>query len=219
MNVLNNNPFIIKLKEEFEDFESIYYVMELAKGIDLHTYTIEHDNGYLPENVAAGIMRDLFEATDYIHKAGIIHRDIKPENIMVDFQKDMELHSLKMIDFGFATYIQELKKNKVCLGTLNYMAPETFTGNYDQRADIFALGVILYFILSGNLPFYSDDQDIVKRNTINCEIDIETEDAFFNKSSEAKDLISRLIVKDPKDRITLQDALIHPWILKYSKKK
>lgn len=219
MKVLNNNPYIIKLREEFEDFESIYYVMELAPKTDLHTYTVTHEGGFLPEAVAASIMRDLFEATDYIHKAAIVHRDLKPENIMVNFENDMELQSLKIIDFGFATYVQEIKKSKLCLGTLNYMAPESFTGVYDHRVDIFALGVILYFILSGNLPFYSDDQDVVKRNTINCELNIESEDAFFSKSNEAKDLISKLIVKDPKDRITLEEALVHPWIIKFSPKK
>ena len=216
MKVLNSNPFIVQLKEEFEDFENFYYVMELAAGTDLLSYTNRCEKGYLPENVAARIMRGLFEATDYIHKAGIVHRDFKPENIMVDFENGFQLQSLKIIDFGFATYIQEIKKNRVCVGTLNYMAPESFSGNYDQGVDIFSLGVILYFIISGTLPFYSDDQDIVKRNTLNCELDIETDDCFFDKSKEVIDLITKLIVRDPKDRISLQDALVHPWILKHT---
>lgn len=219
MKVLDNNPYIIKLKEEFEDFESLYYVMELATGTDLHTCTLKHDHGCLPENVASRIMRVLFEAVNYIHKAGIAHRDLKPENIMVDLQNDVELLSLKIIDFGFAIYIQEIKKTRVSVGTLNYMAPESFSNNYDEKVDIFALGIILYFILTGNLPFANDEQEIVRRNTINCEVNIFSEDLFFNHSDEVKDLLSRLIVKDPKQRISLQDALIHPWILNYAKKK
>lgn len=193
--------------------------MELATGTNLLTYVTRSDKGFLNESLAANIMRDLFEATEYIHRAGIIHRDLKPENIMVDIQNEKDLKSLKIIDFGYATYIQELKKSKFCLGTLNYMAPEAFTDNCDQRADIFALGVIFYFILSGTLPFQSDINEVVIRNTINCHLNINTDEAFQSKSEEAKDLIRQMIVKNPKERISLQDALLHPWILAKAKKK
>lgn len=211
MKVLDS-PYVIKFFEDIENVEYQYYIMEAGEGKDLMTFTGMQNGGCLPEAMAAQIVNALLEAFEYIHKVGIVHRDLKPENILVDFGEDQLLKSLKIIDFGFATYIQDIKKTACPVGTLNYMAPESFTKSYDERVDIFALGVILYFLSSGLLPFFSEEPEIVIRNTQECLIYLESDENFLSKSDELKDLITQILQRDPNDRISITDALKHPFV-------
>lgn len=218
MRVLDS-PYVIKFYEDIENVEHQYYIMEAGAGRDLMTFAGAQPGGCLSEPLTAQVMRALLEAVDYIHSAGIVHRDLKPENILVDFGEDGALKSLKIIDFGFATYIQDIRKTVCPVGTLNYMAPESFTKAYDERVDVFALGVILYFLSSGLLPFFSEEPELVIRNTQECLIYLESDENFLAKSDELKDLITKLLQRDPNDRISVADALVHPFIADSRKSK
>ena len=93
------------------------------------------------------IFKSLLLAISYCHEKDVVHRDIKPENIMITSD-----HEIKFVDFGLAS-IKKSKNALKCVGTLYYMAPEVFRGNYDEKCDMWSLGVLLYVLLSGYLPF------------------------------------------------------------------
>lgn len=142
---------IIRYYETYDSKDNIYIVTEYVKDGDLFDHIL--NNGFIEEYEASLVIRQLIQAINYLHNTGIIHRDLKPENIMVEKDDKEHLRTVKIIDFGFSCLVENLKKNSICCGTPNYVAPEVFGSAYDQRSDVFSIGVILYLILRGNLPF------------------------------------------------------------------
>ena len=141
-----DHPNIVKYYETYDDQKYIYLVMEFIKGQQLFEKITAQENQTLHEHVAATYMKSLFQAINHCHAQGIIHRDIKSENIMIT-----DSGSVRLIDFGLS---KASKKNlKTIAGTPYYMAPEVLDGNYGQKADIWSLGVLLYTLVSGYLPF------------------------------------------------------------------
>ncbi len=212
MEVLNHKN-IIKFYEESQNFESILYIIEYVQGHDLFEYIT--DNFPIGETKSSWIMKNLFEAIDYIHSCGIVHRDLKPENIMLETDsKTKRITKIKIIDFGLSCYLDDLKKNKEDLircGTVNYTAPEVFNSDskYDQRSDTFSLGVIMFYLLKGSLPFIHNDSKVIREKIMKGNFNLdETEDI----SVEAQDLIKKLLVSEMEKRISLKDAMNHPWI-------
>lgn len=213
MKVLNH-PNLICVHESFETIEFLYYIIEIVEGQDLYGFV--NDRGYLEEIEANQIMKNIFEAINYLHGLGIIHRDLKPENVMLqlDSSDQSKILEVKIIDFGFSIYYEELKIKKTACGTLNYTAPEILRGEtYDYQCDLFSLGVVMYYLIKGELPFYNDTQEILVKNIVEGNYPMEETEFFLNVSPEAKDLISKLLDVNPKTRITVAEALRHPWIL------
>jgi len=131
---------------------------------------------------------------------------------MIRLGPDGHIQEIKIIDFGFAKLIQPGQLLRETCGTPNYVAPEVLTGKgYDKKADIWSIGIIMYLMLRGVLPFDANDVKTILLNTEKAEIDL-TDDHWHNVSPEARDLIERFLKKDPKDRIDLQVAHEHPWI-------
>jgi len=212
MQVLSHNN-VVKLYQSIETHEYYFHVLELVNGDDLYNYVSKRK--FLDEYEASWIMKNLFDAIDYVHSTGIVHRDLKPENVMLEFNARNEITKVKIIDFGLACYIEDDKAMKARCGTLNYTAPEILTGErYDNRVDIFSLGVIMYFMIRGSLPFYSDDQYIVAKKTVEGDYEMDDDDFFMNVSDNCKGMIKGLLDPEPNNRLNLISAMTNDWIMK-----
>ena len=206
-----DHPNIIKLYETFEDKQYLYLIMEDCSGGELfHRLAMNaKKNKMYTEKDAAKIMKQILEAVNYLHYHGVCHRDLKPENILLSTMD--EFSQLKLIDFGLSKVLKtmdDIMNGQV--GTLYYMAPEVILGNYNEKCDVWSCGVILFIILSGNPPFYSNDEKKLKEKI--CKIDYNFDFPAFSKVSEdAKDLIRQIFVNGER-RPTISDILNSNWI-------
>uniref|UniRef100_A0A8C5LWH0 Calcium/calmodulin dependent protein kinase IV n=1 Tax=Leptobrachium leishanense TaxID=445787 RepID=A0A8C5LWH0_9ANUR len=179
-----SHPNIIKLKEIFETPTEISLVLELVTGGELFDRIVE--KGYYSERDAADAVKQILEAVAYLHENGIVHRDLKPENLL------------------YATPAPDAPLK---------IAPEILRGcAYGPEVDMWSVGIITYILLCGFEPFYDErgDQYMFKR-ILNCDYDF-VSPWWDDVSLNAKDLVKKLIVFDPKKRLTTQQALQHPWV-------
>ena len=225
INILSkvDHPNIIRLYEIFEDERYISLIMEFCQGGELFqkiNELAEKDQSF-SEKEAVKIFKQLMSAVSYCHSQGICHRDLKPENILF-LTKDPN-SPIKIIDFGLSKIFGEIKpimkgnkveKNIMSLrvGTAYYMSPEVLQGNYDNKCDIWACGVILYIMLCGYPPFDGEtENDILK--AISKKKFFFPEEEWKSVSDDAKDLIKHMIC-DPDKRYNAEMILNHPWIEK-----
>ncbi|MFN8421069.1 MAG: serine/threonine-protein kinase [Anaerolineae bacterium] len=165
-----HHPNIIRVFDYGQQFDEAYMVMELVEGQSLDTYIKQY--APLSLEVIRAVMNDLCSALDYAHEQGLVHRDVKPSNVMLQ-PVTAQAHSGRrfdkraiLMDFGVARMITDtshLTESGVLVGTFDYMAPEQITGGreVDRRADIYALGVLLFQMLTGKLPFVGDNPGII----------------------------------------------------------
>ena len=203
-----DHPNIVKFYETYQDDRSFHIVMEYCSGGELLERMT--NQGGFDEQECSVIMEKAFSAVKYLHERGIVHRDIKPENFLFASQDpDAEI---KLIDFGLSKRLTDPNEQLHSkLGTPLYVAPEVLRGQYDYRADYWSLGVTMYIILSGRFPF--DEETTAEL----CSKIIAGKYSFAGEewkaiSKKAKNLISKLLVTDPRKRYTAQQALEHPWI-------
>ena len=201
-----DHPNILKVYEYFESKKKYFIVMEFCRNGDLFGRVEKH--GLLDEALSATVTKQLLSALTYLHSKSIIHRDIKSENLLLS---DSESHSeinIKLIDFNIAT----VKKEKLeTQGTLDYMAPEVFAGNYNEKCDVWGAGVILFSVLTGVLPFGGEDDEEIERNIKTAKVSFD-HPAFASISKQCKSFISKLLEKNPKSRPSAVEALHHDWI-------
>jgi len=202
-----NHPNILCLKEVFEDKKRITLVTELMKGGELLTQL--RKKKLYPEKEACVLARKLLSAIAYLHRNGVVHRDLKPENLL--FTSESEDTEIKIADFGFARYIGEGTLQTPC-GSPAYVAPEIVKEEeYTKSVDIWSLGVIFYIVLCGFPPFYHENTEKIFEQILKGYFDFP--DPYWTRiSSSAKDLITRMLKIDPKERITAEEALKHPWV-------
>eukprot|EP00571_Detonula_confervacea_P010870 CAMPEP_0172300668 /NCGR_PEP_ID=MMETSP1058-20130122/2695_1 /TAXON_ID=83371 /ORGANISM="Detonula confervacea, Strain CCMP 353" /LENGTH=401 /DNA_ID=CAMNT_0013010505 /DNA_START=78 /DNA_END=1283 /DNA_ORIENTATION=+ len=212
---------IVQLVDVFEDAEYVHLVTDLCKGGELFDKIVEKastDNGAscFAEDEAARIMYQILKAVSYMHKKGIAHRDIKPENIL--FETEDEDSPIKIIDFGLSRKhrgrIGEPPMSTV-VGTPYYIAPEVLQKKYDKSCDLWSVGVIAYIILCGYPPFNGASHEKTHKAVIRGRYCFPAED-WKDVSREAMDFIYQMLQMDPRKRMTVEQALNHPWILKHA---
>ncbi|ETI53347.1 CAMK/CAMK1 protein kinase [Phytophthora nicotianae CJ01A1] len=210
---LVHHPNIIRLYDVYEDRQYIFIVTELVSGGELFNRIV--GRARYTEAEARLVMRPLLESVSYLHRLGIVHRDLKPENILCG----EALTDLKIADFGLSKLVHPEELMKMPCGTLNYVAPEVLAlVGYGREADIWSLGVIMYLLLRGELPFYGKAKSEVIQKTLHAEVNLETDSAWRSVSPSGKSLLRGLLTKDPAHRLTAQDALLHEWFLVKSPK-
>jgi calcium-dependent protein kinase len=183
-------------------------VSEYCKGGDLMESLDKYEN--FCEQDAGKIIKRLLSAINYCHEKGIIHRDLKPENLM--FEGDNCPDNIKVIDFGeslFATVKKMVQQKNV--GSLYYMAPEMMISEHNEKCDLWSIGVIAYFLLSGDMAFFGDTAEELKSCVILGEYDYDS-DLWDEISKDARDFIDALLTKDINKRLSAEEALTHPWI-------
>lgn len=203
---LVTHPNIVRLHDVYEDKQHIFIVMELVLGGELFNRIV--GRARYTEAEARLVMQPLLEAVAYLHRLGIVHRDIKPENILCGDH----LNDLKIADFGLSKLVHPEEIMKMPCGTLNYVAPEVLSlVGYGREADIWSVGVIMYLLLRGELPFYGKSKNEIINKTVHAEVSLESDSAWTNVSPAGKSLLKGLLTKEPSKRLTAQDALAHEW--------
>ena len=147
----------------------------------------------------------------YCHAEDIVHKDLKPENILLGKKKNIS--TIKLIDFGTAQKFDRGKKMSSIIGTPYYVAPEVLKGSYDEKCDIWGVGVIMFILLSGTPPFNGKNDDEIMKAVSKGKYEYKPT-KWRGVSDEAKDLIDQMLVLDPDDRISASDALEHKWFSK-----
>ena len=205
-----DHPNIMKVYEYFNNPNCFSIVSELCTGGELYK---KIEDNHLSENVGKYVMKQLLSAVAFCHKNGIIHRDLKPENILLEEEEEAkkEYFTIKVIDFGTSGKIKKGQKYNDVIGTPFYIAPEVLKNKYDEKCDIWSCGVILYVMLSGEPPFYGEDDDEIYNQILITDVKF-SQSEWENISNEAKDLIQKLLTKDFKNRLSAVEAFAHPWI-------
>ena len=202
-----DHPNIIKLFDCYYDRNFYYMVEEYCSGGDLFDY-IQKEKCFT-EKKARIIFKQLLSAVNHLHKKNIVHRDLKPENIVFVKTKDNDIF-IKLIDFG-ASIAFKGKNLSQELGTIYYIAPEVFMNNYNEKADIWSCGIILYTMLCGHPPFCGNDENTIKSKILHSKLTFPTKD-FKNISTEAIDFLKLLLTFDPKKRPSAEEALNNYWL-------
>ncbi|CAD8125723.1 unnamed protein product [Paramecium sonneborni] len=202
-----DHPNIVKLYEIFSDTYSYYLVSEYCEGGEL--FEKIKLVSILTEKQIANFMKQILSAVSYCHQKGIVHRDLKPENILFDQKHDQA--SIKIIDFGASAKLQNFEKLQKRIGTPFYVAPEVLDANYDEKCDIWSLGVILYILLSGYPPFMGLNEQEVLVKVKKGEYVFDPND-WGKVSNTGKDLIRRMLMYNPVIRISAAEAINHEWI-------
>jgi serine/threonine protein kinase len=160
----------------------------------------------LAEHDAANLIHDMILAVRYLHDHGIVHRDLKLENFVLSNDG-----TLKLIDFGLSKHFEEHEMVRHCVGTIDYIAPEILEGQYDHRCDIWSLGIILFMLLTGSKAFRGRNSAEIKR-AIRASEPIYDIQIFKSISPTCKEFLQSMLKKNPAERISLHDALAHPFI-------
>jgi len=181
-----DHPNIVKFYDMYEDEKYIYIVMELLGGGELFDQIMTKE--IFTEKESRDIIAPIFDALIYCHKIGIVHRDIKPENLLFS-SKNLETGIIKVSDFGLARLLTTDQLATTTCGTPGYVAPEIISEKpYNEACDFWSVGVVLFILLSGEPPFYHEDNFELFELIIKCNYDL-SKPAWKNISDEAKDFI------------------------------
>ncbi|CAL8273976.1 unnamed protein product [Merluccius merluccius] len=197
-----NHPNIVKLFEVIETDRTLYLIMEYASGGEVFDYLVAH--GRMKEKEARAKFRQIVSAVQYCHQKHIVHRDLKAENLLLD--ADM---NIKIADFGFSNEFTLGNKLDTFCGSPPYAAPELFQGKkYDgPEVDVWSLGVILYTLVSGSLPFDGQNLKELRERVLRGKYRIP-----FYMSTDCENLLKRFLVLNPAKRGTLEQIMKDRWI-------
>eukprot|EP00299_Pterocystis_sp_00344_P008534 c3280_g1_i2.p1 GENE.c3280_g1_i2~~c3280_g1_i2.p1 ORF type:complete len:382 (+),score=105.29 c3280_g1_i2:286-1431(+) len=207
---LIKHPNVVQMYEVLASKTKIFIVLELVRGGELFDQIVSE--GKFDEKTANWYFRQLVDGVQYCHEQGVCHRDLKPENLLIG-EKDKKL---KISDFGLSVlYHPESQADLLhtTCGTPNYVAPEVLADKgYDgTAADVWSMGVILFVLLAGYLPFDEPTPQLLFKKVAKAEYS-----APKHFSPEAKSLVGRILVPDPKRRITINEIKQDAWFLKYN---
>jgi calcium/calmodulin-dependent protein kinase I len=203
------HPHIVKLFDVFQEDKYYYLVTEFMAGGELFDRIVEKN--FYSEREARDLVKILLESIQYMHDADVVHRDLKPENLLLTSKDDVA--DIKLADFGFAKQVQMDDKGlATACGTPGYVAPEILQAKpYGKAVDIWSIGVITYILLCGYPPFHDDNQGVLFRKIKTGQFEFDSP-YWDNVSSEAKDLILKMLVLNPNERWTAPQLLEHTWI-------
>ncbi|KAF7804200.1 calcium-dependent protein kinase 20-like [Senna tora] len=224
MHHLAGHPNVVQIVGAYEDAVAVHVVMELCAGGELFDRIVQR--GHYSEKKAAELARLIVRVVEACHSLGVMHRDLKPENFL--FTSQEEEAQLKTIDFGLSVFFRPGETFTDVVGSPYYVAPEVLRKSYGQECDIWSAGVIIYILLSGVPPFWEGENAMPLDSTFQLLSYIETEQGIFEQvlkgeldfvsepwpkiSASAKDLLRKMLVRDPKKRLTAPEVLSHPWI-------
>lgn len=204
---ITDHPNLVKAVDFFSSGGKPHIVLEFIPGGSLRDLIRKHKR--LTELDARPIMRGILHGVAYLHAANIVHRDLKPENILMARRQHP-----KITDFGLATFRNEDKNIHSVVGTPSYVAPEVIRNvPYGPPADVWSCGIILYYMLSGERPFTGESREEIKRSVLEGQLRFPSQ-LFGFCSPEIKHLINAMLNYDPSCRLTADEALKHPWIVR-----
>ncbi|XP_071835082.1 MAP/microtubule affinity-regulating kinase 3-like isoform X3 [Apostichopus japonicus] len=197
-----DHPNIVKLFEVIESEKTLYLVMEYASGGEVFDYLVAH--GRMKEKEARAKFRQIVSAVQYCHQKRVVHRDLKAENLLLD--KDL---NIKIADFGFSNQFTPGSKLDTFCGSPPYAAPELFQGKkYDgPEVDVWSLGVILYTLVSGSLPFDGQNLKELRERVLRGKYRIP-----FYMSTDCENLLKRFLMLNPAKRSTLEGIMKDKWM-------
>lgn len=204
-----NHPFILNFQTAYEDESHYYIVLEQLAGGNVYEWLRNHR--CYTESQARGAMFRVFTALAALESKGVVHRDLKLENLVLEYPTDPS--SVKLIDFGLAAFLGSPRMNMQC-GSPGFVAPEIILKKpYGTRVDMFSAGALLYSMLSGKTPFHreGDTTSQTLYNNKNCHIHFDSA-IWKSISMEARDLVTRLLHRDPTLRYSPEQALMHNWM-------
>ncbi|XP_010278509.1 PREDICTED: calcium-dependent protein kinase 26 [Nelumbo nucifera] len=207
MSRLSGHPNVVYLKAVYEEEDYVHLVMELCAGGELFHRLEKH--GRFSESEARVLFSHLMQVVMYCHDNGIVHRDLKPENILLATRSSSS--PIKLADFGLATYIKPGQSLFGTVGSPFYIAPEVLAGGYNQAADVWSAGVILYILLSGMPPFWGKTKSRIFDAVRAADLRFPSE-PWDRISTSAKDLVHGMLCTDPAKRLTAAQVLDHSWI-------
>ncbi|CAE7363625.1 CPK1 [Symbiodinium necroappetens] len=234
------HPGVIRLREILEDETFYYVVMDRASGGPFFECLLqEYKDGHMPPQAVSSVARDILATLCHLHKQGILHRDIKPDNLVMHLQDDpstgRKLQKVALIDFdhadaAFSPQASRSLATRHCYGTARFNAPEAFLGMYSAHTDLYSVGVIVYLLLTGEMPYPSDFFDFPdhspkspaanRRWMENVVMQMQSHPVdwshmTFTEIPQSKDFCQRLLAFDPADRFgSANEALAHPWLSK-----
>ncbi|XP_010558242.1 PREDICTED: calcium-dependent protein kinase 1-like isoform X2 [Tarenaya hassleriana] len=207
MHHLSGHPNVISIKGAYEDAVAVHLVMELCAGGELFDRILKR--GHYTERKAAELTRTIVGIVEACHSLGVMHRDLKPENFL--FVSKQEESLLKAIDFGLSIFFKPGDVFTGVVGSPYYIAPEVLRMHYGPEADVWSAGVIVYVLLSGVPPFWGETEQGIFEQILHGDVDF-TSDPWPSISESAKDLVRKMLVRDPNRRLTAHQVLCHPWV-------
>ncbi|KAJ0402808.1 hypothetical protein ATCC90586_004905 [Pythium insidiosum] len=203
-----HHPHIVRVLASYEDAEHMYMVMQLCKGKELYEHVYK-DRRAFSENDIRRLIRALLRAIAFLHSNNITHRDLKLENLLLENAENPA--SLKLCDFGLSTRFRRGEKLQKSLGTIDYVAPEVLDGEYNEKCDLWSVGVICYELLTGVSPFHAPTVDETMGKIFDGVLVFE--DATWKHfSPQAITFVKSLVKEDVDARLSAEQALGHKWL-------
>jgi len=200
---------IVQMIEVYDTPHHTYLIMELVGGGELFKEIIKRTEPFYEAN-AAQIVSQLLSGVGYMHSCGVAHRDLKPENILLNEDKK----TIKITDFGLSKDFAAASLRTSC-GTCLYVAPEVLLAtSYDSKCDIWSVGVITYVLLTANVPFHGEHENIIFDKIMSCNYSF-PDKLWGHLSRESQGFIESIFVLDTKKRLTAEECLNHAWIVKF----
>ncbi|XVF59773.1 hypothetical protein PTKIN_Ptkin07bG0302900 [Pterospermum kingtungense] len=209
LDALKGHENVVQFYNAFEDDSYVYIVMELCEGGELLDRILARKDSRYSEKDAAVVVRQMLKVVAECHLHGLVHRDLKPENFL--FKSTREDSPLKATDFGLSDFIRPGKRFQDIVGSAYYVAPEVLKRRSGPESDVWSIGVITYILLCGKRPFWDKTEDGIFKEVLKNKPDFRRK-PWPMISNSAKDFVKKLLVKDPRARLTAAQALSHPWV-------
>ncbi|RCV10431.1 hypothetical protein SEVIR_2G117500v4 [Setaria viridis] len=209
LKALQGHENVVHFYNAFEDDNYVYIVMELCEGGELLDRILAKKDSRYSEKDAAVIVRQMLKVAAECHLHGLVHRDMKPENFL--FKSTKEDSPLKATDFGLSDFIRPGKQFRDIVGSAYYVAPEVLKRKSGPESDVWSIGVITYILLCGRRPFWDKTEDGIFKEVLKNKPDFRRK-PWPNITPAAKDFVQKLLVKDPRARLTAAQALSHDWV-------